>query len=67
MSSPFFFLEIQVQGFGLWFSLMKVQLLLALHTEDFEMCFQDYMKALEIMEGLVESDHRGIAEMYPYC
>ena len=50
-----------------WFSLMKVQLFLALHTEDFEMCFQDYMKALEIMEGLVESDHRGIAEMYPYC
>ena len=46
---------------------MKVQLLLALYTEDFEMCFQDYMKALEIMEGLVESDHRGIAEMYPYC
>jgi hypothetical protein len=36
-----------------------------LHAEDFDMCFQDFMKALEIMEGLVEPDHRGIAELYP--
>ena len=30
------------------------------------MCFRDYTKALEIMQGLVDPDHRGIAELYPY-
>ena len=35
------------------------------YAEDFEMCFRDYTKALEIMQELVDPDHRGIAELYP--
>lgn len=36
---------------------------ISLEREDFDMCFRDYTKALEIMEGLVEPDDRGIAEL----
>lgn len=35
----------------------------SLEREDFEMCFRDYTRALEILEGLVESDNRRIAEL----
>eukprot|EP00250_Pteridium_aquilinum_P009063 c18417_g1_i1 orf=206-1804(-) len=35
----------------------------SLEREDFEMCFRDYTRALEILEGLVEQDDRGIAEL----
>lgn len=35
----------------------------SLEREDFEMCFRDYTRALEILEGLVEPDDRGIAEL----
>ncbi|KAH6558778.1 hypothetical protein KP509_1Z046300 [Ceratopteris richardii] len=35
----------------------------SLEREDFEMCLRDYTRALEILEGLVEPDDRGIAEL----
>ncbi|MCO5547483.1 hypothetical protein L7F22_000933 [Adiantum nelumboides] len=35
----------------------------SLEREDFEMCLRDYTRALEILEGLVEPDDRGIAEI----
>ncbi|KAG5528679.1 hypothetical protein RHGRI_029374 [Rhododendron griersonianum] len=39
----------------------------ALEREDIETSLSDYLKALAILERLVEPDSRHIAELYPFC
>lgn len=48
------------------YSLLSPVILVLLLAEDVETSLNDYLKALSIVESIVEPDSRHIAELYPF-